>query len=210
MLEEAYLNEDEDSEDEDSEDEDSEDEDCGDDYTEEQYREDEDSEVGHNEENEIENEERQEFQNTRYFTPLATEPASRNTNGDSNDQIKDFIDDYYDLGHASKSEHGRETRGEMFRAQTDHLSAVAQNARFTFEGTNYDCNDAPQPASGHLYDPILNDEAASTTFSWGFGRMDGQRNLDQANLVEGELYEAVQAALGDHFQTEFDAFMTSD
>lgn len=194
-LEEAYMSKDGDS---------------GDEYAEEEYRESDDSEVGYSEEKESENEERQEIQNTQYFTPLATKLASRYTNGDSNDQTKDLVDDYYDLGQASQSKHGNETRGEMLRVQTDHLSAIGPNTQFTSEGTNYDCNDAPRPASGHLYDPILNDEAASPTFSWEFGRMDDQRNLDQANLVEGELSEAIRAALGDHFQTEFDAFMTSD
>ena len=204
-LEEAYMSKDEDSEDENSVDEDSENE-----YTEEEYHESDDSEVGYSEEKESENEERQEIQNTQYCTPLATKLASRYTNGDSNDQIKDLVDDYYDLGHASKSEHGSETRGEMLKAQTDYLSAAGQNTWFTFEGTNYGCNDVPRPASEHLYDPILNDEVASTTFSWEFGCMDDQRNLDQTNLVEGGLPEAVQAALGDYFQTEFDDFMTSD
>ncbi len=98
------------------------------------------------EEEGIVNEERQEIQNTRYFTPLAATPASRNTYGDSNDQIEDLIGVYYYLGHAPKFEHGIVTRGDMVRAQTDHLNTVGQNTGFTFEVTNYDCNGAPQLA----------------------------------------------------------------
>ncbi|KAF4637156.1 hypothetical protein G7Y89_g909 [Cudoniella acicularis] len=157
-----------------------------------------------------EDEHRLEGQLKCYCTPEAATVASRNTDGDGNDRIDDLVDDHYDLGHAHHAEHGNETGEDMLMAQTDHVSSMDQGIAITFEGTDHDGNNTLRTATRHLYDPMLNDEAESTTGSWRCGAMDYRRNLDQTSLAEGDYFEEMEAVLEDPFQTEFDAFMASD
>ena len=91
----------------------------------------------------------------------------------------------------------------------DHVNSLAWAGKYR-RSMHYGGKNTARTAMGHSYDPMLNEEVASTNGPWRYGAKDHQRNLDQPNLIKGDCLEELDVTFESTFQTDFDTFMASN
>jgi hypothetical protein len=138
-------------------------------------------------------------------------PAHRSTAVDPTDMFERVHEDEGSVGmpvghlHGGfESEHLAGHDDRLLRPE-DCLSQI--DPAGTFEGLNHDgINNLGAPIWYH--DPLLNDEAESTTGSWRYGAIDPRRTLEEGSMVSGNF--EMDVTFDNDFQTDFDTFMACE
>lgn len=121
--------------------------------------------------------------------------VSRNLSGDGNNPADILEESPYDFEHKSPAEHGDMTWEGILLDPDDHVYSMGIGVENPVDQMHHDGKNTAGTAAGHSYDPMLNEEVASTNGSWRFGAKDHRRNLDQPDLTEGDYFEELDLTL---------------
>jgi hypothetical protein len=115
--------------------------------------------------------------------------------GDGNNPADILEESPYDFEHKSPAEHGDMTWEGILLDPDDHVYSMGIGVENPVDQMHHDGKNTAGTAAGHSYDPMLNEEVASTNGSWRFGAKDHRRNLDQPDLTEGDYFEELDLTL---------------